>query len=195
MYPSTHDIIEPVNMHVTHISNMIKSGYLVLVVTKAKYSTIKQLANKLIANKNSILFRITIGSSNNDILKIWEPNASTFDNRLKTLKYLSKNGFKTSVSCEPILDINIYKVVESTLPYITENLWLGLPNKLRHRVSINTENNETYMKLANNLIHTLNNDFVKLLYKRYSTNSKIKWNKSIKDIVGLDLPTKHETII
>lgn len=106
MFPSTHDITPAnVDFAITFLNNLLKNSNKVLVVTKPHLSVIERICETFSDKKDKILFRFTIGSCDNATLKFWEPNATSFEERLESLKYAYANGFQTSVSAEPILDI------------------------------------------------------------------------------------------
>ena len=90
--------------------------------------------------------------SSSDILKFWEPRAPSFENRFKSLKYAYKLGFKTSVSCEPMLDCQIEKLINKILPYITETIWIGNANFLIKRLKTNGVSDLETLQKANELV-------------------------------------------
>lgn len=67
--------------------------------------------------KEQILFRFTIGSKNSNTLNFWEPNAPDYNERKKALVYAFEVGYQTSISCEPMLDNKIDKVIEDLPQY------------------------------------------------------------------------------
>lgn len=62
---------------------------------------------------------ITLCFSDDNIRKHWEPNASTVDNRLATLKAAHKSGIFTWVSLEPVIDpIQALDVIHKAHKYV-----------------------------------------------------------------------------
>jgi DNA repair photolyase len=63
-------------------------------------------------------YGITLISLNEDFRKEWEPSSAPYYERIKSLKLLSENGFKTWVSIEPyptpnIIDQDFNKILDS----------------------------------------------------------------------------------
>jgi DNA repair photolyase len=105
MFPTTHDIFpEMLDPCVTVIRKLLEAGNDVLIVSKPHLECIKRLCQEFTEYKSKILFRFTIGASDDNILKYWEPGAPIFSERIQSLQWAFSSGFKTSVSCEPMLD-------------------------------------------------------------------------------------------
>ena len=125
MFPSTHDIT-PSNLSyaIQHLHNILSAGNEVLIVTKPHLEVIERLCKEFADYKDKILFRFTIGSKNSEILKFWEPNATSYEERKASLIYAFENGFQTSLSCEPMLDDNVEGIVNDLQDYISETIWI-----------------------------------------------------------------------
>jgi hypothetical protein len=136
-----------------------------------------------------LLFRFTIGSADNETLKFWEPAAPDFNERLDSLKYAFEHGFKTSVSCEPMLDLEIHKVINAVKPYITDAIWLGKGNHFEQRVTTNG-GIDIQIERARDLMGCMDDGFIQALYEKYRDDPQIKWKESIKKIVGIELATE-----
>ena len=188
MFPTTHDI-HPDNLDesIEFLINLLEPGNDVLIVSKPHLNTITLLAASLHSYKDQILFRFTIGSAYNDVLKFWEPNAPFFEERVLSLKEVYDRGFKTSISCEPMLDNKIHHVVEAVEDYITDAVWLGKMNNASQRCKINGHGDEETMKRLSELENWQNDKNIMALYERYKDNPKIKWKESIKKVVGIEL--------
>ena len=191
MYPSSHDI-HPDNLdsNIQFLNNLLVSGNQVLIVTKPHLECITEICKKFGKEKKQILFRFTIGSADSKVLKFWEPGAPDFEERLKCLKFAFDNGFETSISCEPMLDNKISKVIDKVLPLTTDAIWLGKANFLLGRLKMNGNKDKKSIKKAVELNEWQSDDNMIELYNKYKNNSKIKWKESIKKVVGLDLPTE-----
>jgi hypothetical protein len=191
MFPTSHDI-DPSNLDacLTVLRRMLGAGNDVLIVSKPHLECIQRLCKELGSFKGQITFRFTIGSANDKVLKAWEPNAPSFAERLASLKFAFNAGFQTSVSCEPMLDENIHKVISQVKPYVTDSIWLGVANGLRGKIAINCPDDQKILAMANNLIGLMSVEFIEELYARYKSDSVIKWKDSIKKIVGLERPVE-----
>ncbi len=95
-----------------YLEHMLRPGNQVTIVTKPLLNYIKTICAEFSDHKDKILFRFTIGSSDSNTLKFWEPNAPDFAERLETLKLAYGQGYETSVSCEPMLDNNVSSVIK-----------------------------------------------------------------------------------
>jgi len=193
MIPSTHDIT-PQNISVVLpvIQELLNVGNALLIVSKPHLECVKTMCEQLKEYKNKILFRFTIGSPNSEVLKYWEPNAPSVEERIECLELAFNEGYQTSVSCEPMLDTidNIKVLISRVMPSITNAMWIGKPNKLLGHLKNNGAiNNSTLTRVR--LFRDWYNDFtVNTLYNEFKDNPKIKWKESIKRVVGLEIPTE-----
>lgn len=190
MFPTAHDCT-PANLDacLVVLKKILASGNEVLVVSKPHLECVRLLCTELAPFKAQILFRFTIGSADDAVLKAWEPGAPSFSERLECLKHAFYAGFETSVSCEPMLDGRIDKVIAKAKPYVTDAIWLDRANRLRQIVSVNRPDDAKAKALANSLISVMTDDYVRELYARYCNDPAIKFKDSIKKVVGLERPT------
>jgi DNA repair photolyase len=190
MFPSTHDIT-PVNIQysIELLKNLIDAGDKVLIVTKPHLEVVKEICEIFKSNKENILFRFTIGSNDSETLKFWETDAPDYNERKSCLVYAFYQGFSTSVSCEPMLDGNTLELVNQLLPFVTDAIWIGKPNKLLSRLKFNGETDEQTISRANNLIELQSDEYIKSLYESFKDCKKVKWKDSIKKIVDIEIPT------
>lgn len=190
MYPSSHDIT-PINLRysITFLQKLLESGNRVLIVSKPHMIVIEEICDTFSKFKEHILFRFTIGSNNSNVLKFWEPNAPSYEERLNCLKYAHEKGFSTSISCEPMLDSNIEQLVLELDPYVTDSIWIGKVNFLLRRLKMNGITDIENITKANELISSQSDSKIKTLYNNLSSNQKIKWKESIKKIVQIEIST------
>jgi hypothetical protein len=189
MFPTTHDI-DARNIHacLTVLKKMLDPGSEVLIVSKPRLDCVRQLCDALVSYKEQVTFRFTIGSADDAVLLAWEPGAPSFAERIACLKYAFKAGFRTSVSCEPMLDADIDSVIKAAKPHVTDSIWLGRANQLRQIVAMNRPGDLKARALADSLITLITDDFVRALYARYRHDTVIKFKDSIKKVVGLERP-------
>jgi len=196
MFPTTHDITPATLDYCLETLNFMlsypKANPNILIVSKPNLKCIQKLCQELISYKDRIMFRFTIGSADDVVLKYWELNASSFAERVESLKYAFNNGYGTSVSCEPMLDDNIKAVVDAVYPYVNDSIWLGLANRLKERIRWNSFNSyeEMYkdtelMAKADELLATQSKDKMSLLYAMFKNDPKIKWKDELKKLLGL----------
>jgi len=191
MFPTTHDITKDnLDSCLVVLNKMLLAGNNLLIVSKPHKAVIRELCRNLEAYKKQILFRFTIGSSSNKTLGYWEPGAPAFKERLAALEVAYKAGFKTSVSCEPLLDLDAEPIVRATKPFVTDSIWLGRVNRLLQTIAINCPNDREARRRTDLLLEAQSDAWVQDLYARYKNDPKIKWKDSIKKIVGLERPVE-----
>ena len=184
MFPSSHDITpNNINEAMIILRKILKADNRVLVVSKPHYDCIKQICDVFTDYKNKILFRFTIGSYNNDILKFWEPNAPGLDERMKALKYAFDSGYETSISCEPMMDNEVDKVIDAVRPYVTETIWIGKVNQMWGRLQRNTDMNDELFERATQLEQWQSGENILMLYEKYKSDPMIRWKDSILKVV------------
>ncbi len=190
MFPTTHDI-HPDNLSnsIIFLEKLLKPGNQVLIVSKPHPKCIEKICDSLTDYKDQILFRFTIGSADNNVLKFWEPGAPTFEERNYSLYYAKYKRFKTSVSCEPMLDNNIDDVISMVESSVTDSIWLGKMNNLG-RCKTNGPDDELSREKLNQIRKWQSDENIIKLYNQFKDHPKIKWKESIKKVVGLDIPTE-----
>lgn len=188
MFPTTHDITEiTINEVIKHINNFLKNGNELLIVSKPHFNQIKKLIENIPMSlfdnyKEKIMFRFSIGSTNNNVLKYWEPNAPEFEERLYCLQYVFEQGYQTSISSEPMLWIDQDALYNQTNEFITDSIWFG---KLNNHSLFNED--KQFIEAIK--INT-SDKYIFDLYSKYKDNPKVKWKESIKKVVGLHIPTE-----
>lgn len=185
MFPSSHDIV-PENLYACTIvlENLLKVGNRVLIVSKPRLECIERLCKYFKYYKDQILFRFTIGATDNEILKFWEPNAPSYEERKACLKLAFDHKFETSVSSEPMLDsAHIDDLIQDLQPFITDAHWVGKLNKIKSRVQVADELTAAEVKKIED---GQTDEIIKAIYERHKDNPKVKWKESIKKIVGIE---------
>jgi len=190
MFPSTHDLHpEHLCYIIPSLEKLLAPGNNVLIVSKPHPEVIRTICNSFPQYKDQILFRFTIGSGYDRVLKFWEPGAPTFEERGSALMYAWDSGFKTSISCEPMLDEYIGDVIHALKGFVTDSIWLGKMNDPTRRLKINGHSNIP-TEFKEGIRYWMNDDNIWTLYYRYKEDPMIKWKESIKKIVKLDLATE-----
>lgn len=188
MFPSSHDITpNNLNISIEVIRKILKNDNRLLIVSKPHLDCITKICEEFEDKKQCILFRFSIGSSNNKTLRYWESSAPLFEERLKSLQFAYGKGFKTSVSCEPMLDNNIDDVIKEVEEFVTDSIWIGKMNFLTRRLRINGYCDDNSVKMAHELMEWQADDKIIELYNRLKDNSKIKWKESIKKVLKLEI--------
>jgi DNA repair photolyase len=185
MMPSTHDLFpEFMQETLDYLQRWLAVGNQILIVSKPHFSVIKEICDKMQEYKSQIVFRFTIGSMDDAILKFWEPGAPSFEERLASLQYAFNAGYQTSVSSEPYLDGNVIHLAIKLLPFVTDSMWIGLLNKGDMRVHTDNWRKEDLAQLeAVKAVQTEKK--VKIIYYALKDVPKIRWKDSIKTIMNL----------
>jgi DNA repair photolyase len=195
MFPSTHDVtpdIEETGGHVipgtmtgsfTVLGKLLKAKCKVLWVTKP-HKTCATEAIKLFGKngtvgdfRDTLGYRITCASTNDDTLKLWEPNAKPFAERKECLKMMFEAGFRTSVSLEPLLSVDDAPAVLSSLDqYVTGHFWMGKMNYFGRVVKDYPSMKATVGKAKEDQSDLR----IIELYNKLKGNKKARWKKSIR---------------
>ena len=182
MLPSSHDITPGnIGIAVEVIGRLLSSGNELLIVTKPHFSCIEQIIRAAGDRKDQIRFRFTIGSADDSVLRLWEPGATSFEERLESLKLAFSNGYSCSISCEPLLDNHFDDLYEKTAGYVTDSIWVGKMNMAAKRVRTNTNGAFPVEKVYELLSWQSDNEIISLFLK-YRGNPKIQWKESIKKV-------------
>ena len=192
MFPQSHDINpQHIEEGIFMLNKILGAGNDVFYVTKPHLICIQRICNEFPDYKNQLHFCFTIGSTNSETLKFWEPGATDFDERLACLKLAFSLGFKTSVSSEPLLDKGIDDLVEKLTPYITHHIWFGKMNNPRQMLGMNGYNDSETLERLEDLIRFQNDsDFIKSYYKKYIDNPKVEWKENYRKEILNDFQKK-----
>ena len=177
MFPSSHDITpKSLDNCIIVLKRLLKAGNEVLITTKPNYSCIKKICDSFTEYISLIQFRFTITSLNNELLKFWESNAPSYEERFKSLKYAYQAGFKTSVSIEPFLDKDPIPLIKQLSPFITESIWIGKMNYI-NRNHLKTNETKFYKRIRKN--HKIENIIQIISEINKITDHKINLKDSI----------------
>jgi DNA repair photolyase len=185
MFPSTHDILPTfLDECMTVLVNLLVAGNKVLIVTKPHYDCIRAIVRQCHDIKDQILFRFTIGATDNELLGYWEPGAPTFDERIECLRIARRNAYATSVSIEPMLDTHATtKLINQVEPHVTDTIWLGKMNHVRKRA--HNVDQQHLKQIEDGQTDTQ----IRRIYDEWGNHPRIRWKESIKEIVGLEKAT------
>lgn len=186
MFPTTHDITpEMLPECLTFLGNILVSKNNVLIVSKPHFECIKEICSQFEVYRDQIMFRFTIGADDSEILKYWEPNAPSFEERLKCLKYAFDKGFRTSVSVEPMLDSpRIFELFKKLEPFTTDSIWIGMMNKIPDRVERKAQTQEDKYRIeAIKKGQTPNR--VRVIFNILNGHPLVQWKESFKTILGI----------
>ena len=102
----------------------------------------------------------------------------------------TQQGFRTSVSAEPMLDVpHAVELYETLIPYITDTIWFGKMNQVRKRVEAKTAEEKAAVQ---QIEENQTDERIRELYERLKDQPKVEWKESIKKVVGLPLAEKAE---
>ena len=185
MHPSTHDILpEFIGEEIDYLRRWLEVGNDILITSKPHYDCIKRICGELRMFRDQIVFRFTIGSNNDDVLGFWEPGAPGIHERMNSLIHAYRNGFSTSVSCEPFLDQFISSLVWDVKPFVSDSIWIGKMNNINSRIDKTGWTSREY-RFLNIVIDAQTDEQIWELYNEWKDDEMIRWKDSIKKVVGL----------
>jgi len=203
-FPSAHDIT-PDNIEVVepYLRKWLAVGNEFLIVSKPHISCITRLTFNLAEFKDQIMFRFSIGSTDDKTLAFWEPGLPDYYERFRCLQHAFRVGYKTSVSCEPFLDGTIDGLVAAVEPWVSDDgtIWIGKMNKMETRVKFrgisykDASKNPSLWTDAewhywNVVMGCQTDDAIKALFERQKANQKVRFKDSVKQVVGLELASE-----
>jgi DNA repair photolyase len=186
MFPTTHDITPCfLDACMTMIHKQLEVGNRLLLVSKPHKECITRICTECAESKSRIMFRFTIGSTDDAILKRWEPGAPDFAERFDCLKHAFKQGFETSISCEPMLDSDgVVQLFNTLKPYITHSFWIGKMNHIDSRVHDISDEEIARIRAGQT------DERIHQIYADLKDEEKVHWKESFKEVLGLELVTE-----
>lgn len=185
MFPSTHDIT-PLNINecMIVIRKLLEAGNQILLVSKPHFECITLICETFKDYRCQITFRFTIGSTNDDVLRFWEPNAPSFAERIASLQYAFKTGYVTSVSCEPFLDPYPHYVYLACRKWLIDSFWLGLLRNFDQRVDLTDISAELIDRYVTPLKIAQSPECIAGYHLLLKDKPYIKFKDSIREIIG-----------
>ena len=184
MYPSQHDITPSIlSEYLVVLRKLLEAGNKVLIVTKPHLDCIKVITESYEEFRRQIMFRFTIGSMDDGVLKFWEPNAPHFKERWQALKYAFCKGYKTSVSAEPYLDNQTKHLYEFLRMWVNESFWIGKLNDFKNRVDLKDVTKDQVAVYVKPLLKAQSDKAVLKLYDQLKGQPFIQWKDSIREII------------
>jgi len=184
MYPTTHDITETyLPAYRCHLYNLLKAGNNVLLVTKPHRVCMEAICSEFSSFRDNMIFRFSIGGLDNEALKLWEPGAPSLTERLWCLKYVFEQGFKTSISAEPML-VNCdeaERFYHSVEPLVTEDIWFG---KMNNVGGFKKHEDPELLRRATELSTAYKDKNILQFVDKMKGLPKVEWKDSIKKIIA-----------
>lgn len=175
MFPTTHDVTPfYLDTILTSLEAILKKGNKVLLVSKPHFECVKAICEKFADYKDKILFRFTIGTSNEDTAKLWEPGAPSISDRRYCLGWAHASGFPTSISMEPMLGSveEIYNLFNDLQYHVTDKIWIGKMNKINNRVRKSSPEIEAACKAIE---ENQTDEKIMWLVAKYTFNARRTW--------------------
>ncbi len=189
MFPTAHDITaRNLDECLLVMTRMLAAGNDLLIVSKPWLACVTRLCAELDPYRSQIVFRFSIGSTDEAALSYWEPDAPSFAERLACLKTAHLRDFQTSVSGEPMLDGNPDAMIAAVRTYVTDSIWLGKINRLRQILPLNCPRDSEAVRRGEALVALQSDKDIRALHARYRRDPLIKWKDSIKAVIGLGRP-------
>lgn len=186
MFPTTHDI-SPTYLpaYRCHLYNILNSGNNVVLVSKPHRECIEAICNEFTSFRDSMTFRFTIGALNDAVLRHWDQDAPDLEERLACLRLAFENGYKTSISTEPMLcdRIEAEKLYYTVEPYVTEDIWFG---KMNGKGGLRNNPDPEVAAQAVTVMENQTDDEILELVEQLKGLPKVAWKDSVKSVI-----TKH----
>lgn len=129
-YPGTHDIHES-NLYesVEVVRELVRNGNKVIIVTKGKNSIVTILVDELKNYHLEVEFRFSISTNYDGRIKKFEGKSPLYKEKKLALEWVSKMGFRTSVSMEPYISANLVDVITDLKELVnTKTFYVGVMN-------------------------------------------------------------------
>jgi len=184
MFPSSHDIT-PLNISyaVIVLKKLLEAGNDVLIVSKPHLKCIKIICGVFAAFKEQITFRFSIGSTDDAVLRFWEPGAPGFEERFESLRFAFEAGFATSVSCEPQLDPYAVYTYAAVSDFITDTFWIGVIRDFDRRVDLSGVTTEQVEQFCRPARRAASEEVVRANYMILKDQPKVRFKDSIREIM------------
>lgn len=184
MFPSAHDIT-PFNVatYIRVALLMLEKGNRLLIVSKPHLDCVIKMCNAFKPFRSQILFRFTIGTTEDATAKHWEPGAPSPTERIEALAYAKRSGYRTSVSAEPLLGglETAQALLGAVRPYVTDTVWIGKMNKIRTRVDMSDPANAREVAA----IETAQTDAeVRRMFEALNGDPSIRWKDSVHEVMA-----------
>ena len=184
MFPTTHDI-SPTYLpaYRCHLYNILNAGNTVVLVSKPHRECIEAICSEFSSFRDTMIFRFTIGALNDAVLRHWDQNAPNLEERLACLRLAFENGYKTSVSTEPMLcdRIEAEKLYYTVEPYVTEDIWFG---KMNGKGGLRNNPDPEVATQAVTVMENQTDDEILELVEQLQGLPKVAWKDSIKKIIN-----------
>ncbi|KJR97203.1 MAG: hypothetical protein VR65_24970 [Desulfobulbaceae bacterium BRH_c16a] len=183
MFPTSHDItLFNLEACVRVAGLILAAGNKLLIVSKPRLSCIERLCHEFEKYKEQILFRFTIGTMHEEVSRSWEPGAPLPIERMASLTHAHNEGFRTSVSIEPILGgtFTAAEVVWRVRPFVTDTVWVGKMNQPRRRVDMSVPDN---IRLVKEIESLQDDESIIHLFRTLEHIEQIRWKDSIREVL------------
>ena len=184
MFQTTSDITPAIiKPYRCHLYNILKAGNFVISVSKPHRECIEAICTEFSSFRDNLILRFTIGGLDNEALRVWEPGAPALNERLWCLRYAFEQGFKTSLSSEPML-VNceaaerFYYCVE---PLVTEDIWFG---KMGGVGGFKEHSDPEVVRRAVELIQVYKDKSILKFVETMTGLPKVEWKDSIKKVIN-----------
>lgn len=188
MFPTTHDIT-PNNRHAceTVLRKLLQAGRRVLVVSKPHLHCVKAIIDMFGERfRGQLELRFSITCLSDEIRAFWEPNAPTIPERIACLHHAHSNGFKTSVSMEPLLEPwNAIPLVNLVTPATTGEIWIGLLNDMDKRCAWTAARHDWQFTRLRDWQCTMN---IRRTFDSLTSRRQVRWKDSYQKALGLAGP-------
>jgi len=152
-----------------------------LQIRNAHISYVEKICNRLNASY-PISFIYDIRSCNSDVLKFWEPQKQSFEERFESLKLVDSKGFRTIVFCSNPLDGDTFELVEILTPH-SDFIIVEITKKLEEFLFESELIDSEKVKIAEEVLKIQSVNWLLNLGEKLKNNSSICWDPDTREFL------------
>ena len=161
------------------ILNLSETNNVQIRNSKVSYS--EKICNR-INTSYPITFIYDIRSCNSELLKFWEPNAPSFEERLESLKIVNSKGFRTIVFCSYPLDGDTFELAEALSPHC-DHLIVEITKKLDEFLFESELTDPIKVQKAEEVLKIQTGDWLLNLGKKLKDNPTVWWDDHTREFL------------
>lgn len=145
-------------------------------------SYVEKICNR-INNSYPITFIYDIRSGYSEVLKFWEPQKQSFEERFESLKLADSKGFRTIVFCPFPLDGDTFELVETLTPHC-DVIIIEITKKLEKFLFETELIDSEKIHKAEEVLKFQSEDWLLDLGEKLKNNSSIGWDRDTREFLN-----------
>ena len=191
LYGATHDLrMEHIDVHVQKIRQILNDGNDLVITSKAFPEVMKRIVKDFSDEMGRFVFLMDIGSTDTRVIRWWEKNTSSYEERAEAMKFLSEEavplGAKLGIIAEPLLDNHPERIIEQLGGYVSgAKIYLGTMNQGANILSITKGWTPEIKKAYDQLVQWQARQNLRELYLKYRNDPRIAFKNPIPQRIGI----------